>query len=74
MAQKSTPKTKQVRRTRSPNGMVKEKPVAVRFALEEHTLISDLADKEQRSVASVVRLATLRGLAEYEKDRLALTK
>ncbi|RZA20542.1 MAG: hypothetical protein EOP10_17995 [Proteobacteria bacterium] len=58
---------------RSPNGVNSTKPIPTRFKDDENAVIDEIAAQEQRSRASVVRLAALRGLAEYKKDRSALT-
>ncbi len=58
---------------RSPNGVCTQKPIPARFMDEERAVIKEIAVQENRSAASLVRLATLRGLAEYKKDRSALT-
>jgi hypothetical protein len=75
MPLKSKPKTEtKVRKSRSPNGVVSDKPIPARFMPDELERVNQVADKEQRTAASIVRLATLRGLAEYDKDPLAFTK
>lgn len=52
---------------RVPNGAVSDKPIAVRLLPEELKRVKARAKREQRSMASVLRLAALRGLAECER-------
>ena len=55
---------------RVPTGTVSEKPIALRLMPDELQLIKEIAQREQRSMASVCRLAMLRGLADYQKTGL----
>lgn len=57
---------------RSPNGVNSSKPIAIRLLPSEIASIKAVALRERRSVASVARLACLRGLAEYQLDKTAL--
>ena len=56
---------------RAPAGTVKDKPIALRLLPAELKLIKELAQREQRSMAAVCRLALLRGLADYQPSQLA---
>jgi hypothetical protein len=57
---------------RAPNGAVSDKPIAVRLHPEELERFRGVAAREQRSMASVLRLAALRGLAECERTNTLL--
>ena len=57
---------------RAPNGAVSDKPVAVRLHPEELERFRSRAVREQRSMASVLRLAALRGLEECERTNTLL--
>lgn len=59
------------RQSRAPAGTVKDKPIALRLLPDERELIKELAQREQRSMAAVCRLALLRGLADYQPSQLA---
>ena len=58
---------------RVPNGAVSDKPIAVRLHPDELERFKSRAAREQRSMASVVRLAALRGLDECERTNTPLT-
>jgi hypothetical protein len=58
---------------RVPNGAVSDKPIAVRLHPEELARVIARAEREQRSMASVMRLAALRGLDECERTNTPLT-
>ncbi|BEP43017.1 hypothetical protein [Variovorax sp. V15] len=58
---------------RAPNGAVSDKPVAVRLHPDELERFKSRAAREQRSMASVVRLAALRGLDECDRTNTPLT-
>ncbi|UBM11714.1 hypothetical protein [Cupriavidus metallidurans] len=60
MTQAKTP------RTRSPRGVLSDKPVCVRLLPAERQKLERLAMKENRSVSSLARLILLEGLAVYE--------
>ncbi|GAA0832610.1 hypothetical protein [Cupriavidus pauculus] len=53
-------------RTRSPRGVLSDKPVCVRLLPAERKKLEQLAVKENRSVSSLARLVLLEGLAVYE--------
>ena len=55
---------------RVPTGTVSNKPIALRLMPEELQQIKAIARREQRSMASVCRLAMLRGLADYQQAGL----
>ena len=54
---------------RAPNGVVTNKPIPIRLLPAERAAVEQLADREQRSLASTCRLVLLRGLADSERDR-----
>lgn len=69
-------KTAQTRARRAPNGAVSDKPVAVRLHLEELERFKSRAAREQRSMASVVRLddyedGLVQTMANYQGEQLA---
>lgn len=51
---------------RSPNGCSRQ--VMTQVTPEEHQQIASVARREGRSVSSVVRLFTLRGLEQYQAE------
>lgn len=55
---------------RVPTGTVSAKPIALRLMPDELQLIKEIAKREQRTMASVCRLAMLRGLADYQQAGL----
>jgi hypothetical protein len=57
------------RRTRAPNGAISERPIALRLLPDELARVKEKADREQRSMASVYRLAVLRDLGLMEKGQ-----
>lgn len=57
---------------RAPNGAVSNKPIALRLLPAELDKVKQVAAREQRSLASVARLALLRGLADCERTRKQL--
>ncbi|SOD27649.1 hypothetical protein SAMN05518800_3213 [Variovorax sp. YR752] len=57
---------------RVPNGAVSDKPIAVRLHPEELERFKSRAAREQRSMASVLRLAALRGLDECDRTNTLL--
>lgn len=67
---RTTKAKKPERKTRTPSGVVKSQPIALRLMPGELEQIKRLAEREQRSLANVCRLAVLRGLANYEKTGL----
>ena len=52
---------------RAPNGVVKDKPIPVRFMPEERAEFVAMAAAQDRSLASVTRLMALRGLADFKR-------
>jgi flagellar biosynthesis/type III secretory pathway protein FliH len=54
-------------RKRVPNGVVSARPIALRLQPHELERVKEKADKEQRSMASVCRLAVLRDLGLIKK-------
>ena len=58
---------------RAPNGVVSNKPIPIRLMPAERAAVERLAVLEQRSLASVCRLALLRGLADCERTQSPLT-
>jgi hypothetical protein len=65
-------KTAKTRMRRAPNGAVSDKPIAVRLHPGELERFKNLAVREQRSLASVLRLAALRGLDECDRTNAPL--
>ncbi|MBU7573981.1 MAG: hypothetical protein KAF64_11550 [Hydrogenophaga sp.] len=57
------------RRKRVPNGAISERPIALRLLPDELERAKEKADREQRSMASVCRLAVLRDLGLMKKDK-----
>ena len=57
---------------RAPNGAVSNKPIALRLLPAELEQVKKIAAREQRSLASVARLALLRGLADCERTKKPL--
>ena len=66
---KPSPKTPR----RAPTGVVTNKPIALRLLPEERVRVEKLARSEQRSLASVCRLALLNGLQDCERNKRPLT-
>ena len=64
----STPSANQPRK-RVPNGVQSARPIALRLKPSELELVKQVAEKEHRSMASVCRLAVLRGLVKDEAAR-----
>jgi len=60
MTQAKTP------RTRSPRGVLSDKPVCVRLLPEERQKLEQLAIKENRGMSSLARLLLIAGMAVYE--------
>lgn len=58
---------------RAPDGAVSNKPIALRLLPAELAKVKQMAEREQRSLASVARLALLRGLADCERTKKPLT-
>lgn len=54
-------------RKRVPNGVVSARPIALRLQPDELKRVKEKADREQRSMASVCRLAVLRDLGLMKK-------
>lgn len=72
MTHPATPKPSRPSRIlRTPDGVVSAKPIALRLQAAELAQIKEIASREQRSMASVCRLAILRGLADYPHSKLA---
>ena len=59
---------------RAPTGVVTARPIALRLLPSDMEQVEQVATAEKRSLASVARLAMLRGLAEYQRDPRALTQ
>lgn len=59
---------------RAPNGLDSSKPVPVRFTAEERARHKRIAETEQRSLASVVRLLALKGAEVYDRDPSSLLR
>ena len=57
---------------RAPNGVVTKKPIPLRLLPTERAAVEKLAEREQRSLASVCRLVLLRGLADCERTQKPL--
>lgn len=53
---------------RAPNGLDSNKPVPVRLTAEERAKVRDIAEKESRSMASVLLMAARLGFTEYERN------
>lgn len=53
----------------APRGMQSDKPVAVRFRMEEKAELQALSQHEDRTMASMVRLIYLIGLAQFKASR-----
>lgn len=58
--------TAQQPRKRVPNGVESARPIALRLKHSELELVKKVAQEENRSMASVCRLAVLRGLDKGE--------
>ncbi|SOD25233.1 hypothetical protein SAMN05518800_1806 [Variovorax sp. YR752] len=58
---------------RAPNGVVTNKPIPIRLLPAERAKFEKLAEREQRSLASVCRLVLLRGLADCERTKTLTT-
>lgn len=58
------------RKKREPSGIVTTRPIAMRLMPDELEQVKKIALREQRSMASVCRLAMLRGLADYQQAGL----
>lgn len=54
-------------RPRSPNGVVSERPIALRLMPQELAQVKELAAKEDRSMASVCRRLVLASLSTQTK-------
>ncbi|WP_145964116.1 hypothetical protein [Chromobacterium phragmitis] len=54
---------------RAPQGMQSDKPVPVRFSTEEKEELAEIADLENRSNASMVRIIYLMGLPHFKAAR-----
>ena len=67
-------KTQKPSLKRAPNGVVSDRPIALRLLPADMIKVKEVATAEKRSLASVARLAMLRGLAEYQRDPRALTQ
>ena len=49
-------------RSRAPNGVMSDKPVAMRLTADEKAGLGDMAQQQNRSKSSLARLIYLRGL------------
>lgn len=54
-------------RRRVPNGVIRARPIALRLHPDELERVKEKADREQRSMASVCRLAVLRELGMLKR-------
>ncbi|SDZ71290.1 hypothetical protein SAMN05518854_11766 [Variovorax sp. YR266] len=54
---------------RAPNGVISDKPIPIRLLPAERAKLEKMAEREQRSLASVSRLVLLRGLAVCERTK-----
>lgn len=57
-----------VRRRRSVAGVVNDKPIALRLRPEERQAIEKLAKADNRSMASLCRLALIKGLPALQRQ------
>ncbi len=69
MSPNAPDKDRPARRKRVPNGVISARPIALRLRPDELQRVKEVADREQRSMASVCRLAVLRGLLGGEAAR-----
>lgn len=53
---------------RAPNGVMTDKPVALRLLPTDLQSVKEIAATEQRSLSSVSRLLVLRGIEAYRRD------
>ncbi len=56
--------------SRSPRGVLKDKPVSMRLLSTERDQLERMALEENRSLSSLARLVLLEGLAAYENRSL----
>lgn len=52
-------------RPRSPNGVVSERPIALRLMPDELKQVQELAAAEKRPVANMCRLIVMQGIKTY---------
>lgn len=52
--------------------MVSSRPVPIRLSPDEMARLEEYAKKESRSLSSFLRLAALRGMADYDSDPRSL--
>ena len=57
---------KKVRTTRSPHGVLSDRPVYVRLMPDERSVLEQLASRQLRSMSSVARLVFLAGVEPYK--------
>lgn len=62
------PPTSPPPRKRVPNGVNSARPIALRLTTAELQRVKEQADREQRSMASVCRMAVLRELGMNDKE------
>lgn len=65
--EKEHPQPKQ-RRRRSVAGVVSDKPIALRLKPDERLAIAELAEADNRSMASICRMALLKGLPDLKRQ------
>ncbi len=63
----NTSSTAQIKK-RAPNGLERDKPIPVRLTAEERAKVQDMAEKESRSMASLLLMAARLGFMEYERN------
>jgi hypothetical protein len=63
----------QPRLERAPAGVLTNKPIGLRLKPDELQKVQTYAAHEHHTLAAFARLAMLRGLAEYERDRSSLS-
>lgn len=55
-------------RTRAPNGVVNNKPIALRLLPDELEQIKNLAATEKRPMANMCRILVTQGLAQHKAN------
>lgn len=58
-----------LRRRRTPNGVLSDKPIGLRLSRGERDHLERYAESEARSLAAFARTMCLRGLKAYANDR-----
>lgn len=59
-------------RLRAPDGIVTDKPIALRFLPDELKQVKELAEADKRPLANMCRLLVLRGLEDFKRKQAAL--